>query len=298
MTLVEVVDEQTVHRLSSAKEGGGVLRRLAGDKAALLGVTLLLLLLLVALMAPWVATHDPIQTDFQNRLAGPTARHLLGTDQVGRDEFSRIVFGARLSVGMAATATLGISLVGIMLGLAAGVYGGGVDGVVMRVVDVLQALPTLILAVVVVGLLGGGAHKMVLTIVALGWPGYARVVRGVTLSLRERGFVDAARAVGASRLRIMVRHLLPNLLGPMIVLSTLSMGRTLLAVSGLSFLGFGVQLPTPEWGAMLAEGRNYIDSAPRLLAFPGAAITLLVLACNLAGDGLRDLLDHRLVRPR
>jgi peptide/nickel transport system permease protein len=161
----------------------------------------------------------------------------------------------------------------------------------MRVADVFLALPTLILALVVVGLLGQGLRNLIITIVLVQWPGYARIVRGMTLKVRERDFVEAARAAGASRLRIVLRHVAPNLVGPVVVLSTLDMGRVLLAVSGLSFLGFGISPPTPEWGAMLADAKIFLDRAPQLLAWPGMSITTMVLAFNLAGDGLRDLLD-------
>ena len=165
----------------------------------------------------------------------------------------------------------------------------------MRVADVFLALPTLILALVVVGLLGQGLRNLIITIIFVQWPSYARIVRGMALKLREREFVEAARAVGASRPRLVLRHVLPNLLGPIVVLTTLDMGRVLLAVSGLSFLGFGVRPPTPEWGAMLADARKYLHRAPQLLIWPGLAITLMVLAFNLAGDGLRDMLDPRTV---
>jgi peptide/nickel transport system permease protein len=196
---------------------------------------------------------------------------------------------------MAVTATVGIAVIGVLLGLLAAMYGRLVDTLTMRVADVFLALPTLILALVVVGLLGQGLRNLIITIVFVQWPSYARIVRGMALKIRERDFVEAARAVGASRPRIVLRHVLPNLVGPIVVLSTLDMGRVLLAVSGLSFLGFGVSPPTPEWGAMLADAKTFLDRAPQLLVWPGLAITLMVLAFNLAGDGLRDLLDPRTV---
>ncbi len=192
---------------------------------------------------------------------------------------------------MALSASLGITVLGVLLGLLAGVYGRAVDTVIMRVVDVLLALPTLILALVIVGLLGQGLRNLILTIILVQWPRYARLVRGMALKLREREFIEAARAVGATRTRLMLRHVTPNLIGPVVVFTTIDMGRTLLTVSALSFLGFGVSPPTPEWGAMLSEARHLIDRAPQLLVYPGLAITLVVLSFNLAGDGLRDLLD-------
>lgn len=275
--------------------GRKALRRLVRDRTALLGLTVIVLVGVACLLAPLLAKHNPIVTDFGNRFGSPSRAHPLGTDNVGRDTFSRILHGGRLSLGMAVSATAGISIVGLALGLVAGVYGRWAETVIMRAVDVLLAMPTLVLALVIVGLLGQGLRNLIITIILVQWPRYARLVRGMALRIREQEFVEAARAVGASRLRIMVRHVAPNLVGPLVVFSTIDMGNTLLTVSGLSFLGFGVGPPTPEWGAMLAEARNFIDKAPQLLAWPGLAITLMVLAFNLAGDGLRDLLDPRTV---
>ena len=270
-------------------------KRLVRDRTALAGMAIIVLVGLACLLAPVLATHDPVVTDFGNRFASPSKAHPLGTDNVGRDTFSRILHGGRLSLGMAVTATAGITVVGLFLGLVAGVYGRLAETVIMRVVDVLLAMPTLILALVIVGLLGQSLRNLVITIILVQWPRYARLVRGMALRIREQEFVEAARAVGASRLRIMLRHIAPNLVGPVIVFSTIDMGSTLLAVSGLSFLGFGVGPPTPEWGAMLSEARGFLDKAPQLLVWPGVSITVMVLAFNLAGDGLRDLLDPRTV---
>ncbi|MGI8984974.1 MAG: ABC transporter permease [Acidimicrobiales bacterium] len=268
-------------------------RRFLRDRSAVVGMAVVVLFVFGAITAPWLAPHPPNATDFANRFAPPSMDHFLGTDHVGRDEFSRILHGARLSLGMAITATAGITVLGILLGMIAGMYGRLADSVIMRIVEVLQSLPLLILALVVVGLLGQGLRNLILTIAAIGWTGYARIVRGMTFKLRDQEYVQAAQAVGASRLRIILRHIAPNLVGPVVVLSTLNMGSVLLAVSGLSFLGFGVAPPTAEWGAMVSEARAYLDKAPMLLAWPGLAITLMVLAFNLAGDGLRDFLDPR-----
>ncbi|HVL28039.1 MAG TPA: ABC transporter permease, partial [Acidimicrobiales bacterium] len=246
-----------------------LLRRLTRDRAALAGMVVIGVFVLGALLAPVLAVHDPNQTNFTNRFAPPSARHYLGTDHVGRDVFARILHGGRLSLGMALTATAGITVVGILLGLAATFYGRLVETVIMRTVDVLLALPTLILALVVVGVLGQGLRNLVITIIFVQWPRYARLVRGMALKVREREFVEAGRAAGAGKTRLIVRHVLPNLIGPVVVFSTVDMGATLLAVSGLSFLGFGVSPPTPEWGAMLSEARFQIDREPLLLLFPG-----------------------------
>jgi len=270
-------------------------RRFLRDGSAVVGLVVVVVFVVGAIAAPWVAPHPPNETDFGNRFAPPSRHHPLGTDHVGRDELSRILHGARLSLGMAVTATAGITVLGLLFGLIAAMYGRFADSLIMRVVEVLQALPLLILALVVVGLLGQGLRNLIITIALIGWTSYARIVRGMAFKLREREFVQAARAVGASRLRIIRRHVAPNLVGPVVVLSTLNMGSVLLAVSGLSFLGFGIAPPTAEWGAMVSEARAYLDRAPLLLAWPGLAITVMVLAFNLAGDGLRDFLDPRTV---
>lgn len=256
----------------------------------------MLLFVAGALAAPWLAPSDPNQVDLNNRFASLTRRHPLGTDYLGRDVLSRMLFGSRLSIATAVAATLGTTVLGLALGLAAGYYGRRVDAVIMRVVDALQALPALILALAVVGFIGPGLQNLLVAIIAVWWTGYARVVRGMALSIRERQFVEAARSVGAGDARIVVRHVLANLIGPTLVLSTVDMGRILLAVAGPSFLGLGVRPPTAEWGAMLAEAKDYLDRAPLLLIYPGTAITLLALAFNLVGDGLRDVLDPRLRR--
>ena len=272
-----------------------IFRRLLKDRTAVVGLVVIIVFVIAAALAPWVARHDPIQTNFGDRFSPVSRSHPMGTDNLGRDVFARTVHGARLSLGMALSATAGITVLGIVLGLVAGMYGRIAETVIMRAVDILLAVPTLILALVVVGLLGQGLRNLIITIILVQWPRYARLVRGMTLKIREQDFVEAARAVGASRPRIMFRHVAPNLLGPTVVFSTIDMGSTLLSVSALSFLGFGVGPPTPEWGAMLAEARSFLDRAPLLLAWPGIAITLMVLAFNLAGDGLRDLLDPRTV---
>ncbi len=247
------------------------------------------LFLFLALAAPWLAQHDPAAVDFNQRFASPSLQHPLGTDHLGRDVLSRLLHGGSLSIGMTVTATVGTTVIGLIMGLLAGTYGRRVDALITRLVDILLALPTLILALVVVGLLGQGLRNLVIAIVLVGWPGYARVARGVTLSIRERPFVEPARAVGASHARIMLRHVLPHLMGPVIALSTLDMGRTLLAVSGLSFLGLGVGPPSPEWGAMLAEAKDYLE--PQLLVYPRAGDHVPRAGLQPPGDGLRDFLD-------
>lgn len=269
-------------------------RRLVRDRVALAGLVLLVVIGCAIAAAPWIAPHDPLLIDAPNRLASPSRAHPFGTDMLGRDTLSRVLHGGRASVVMALAAGFGISLVGLVVGVVTGLLGGVVDALVMRVVEIIQALPMLIVAMVAIGLWGRGSDKLVLVFVAVGWPGYCRVVRAATLALRERAFVDVARSLGASKWRVMWRHIVPNLMGPVTVLSTLDLGRILLGLTALSFLGFGVQPPNPEWGSMLSEARRYFYYAPQLLVYPGVAISLLVLAVNLCGDGLRDALDVKI----
>ena len=275
---------------SSAVRSAEMLYR---DRAAMVGLGLVAIAALAAVAAPILAPAAPEAVDVSNRFAGPTVGHPFGTDNLGRDTFARVLFGAQLSLATAVTATTAITLIGIAIGVASGFYGGIVDMAVMRVVDVLLAVPRLVLALAVTGVLGTGLLNLMLAIVAVGWADYSRIVRSLVLSLRERAFVESARAIGASPARIMLRHIVPNLVGPILVLSTLDLGAILLTLSGLSFLGLGVRPPTPEWGTMLAEGKNFLDRAPQLMAYPGIAISLVVLGFNLLGDGLRDALDPR-----
>lgn len=270
--------------------GLGALRR---DRTAMLGLAILSLLAVAVVFGPVLAPHDPAVTEPALRFTAPSADHPLGTDHIGRDVLSRLLHGARLSLGSAVVAALAVGVLGLGLGMAAGYFRGVVDAVVSRAVDVLLAFPTLLLALVVVGAVGAGLRNILIAVVIAWWAGYARVVRGVTFSEREKPYVESARAVGASGWRIIRRHLLPNIVAPIVVLTTLDMGAILLAVSALSFLGLGVEAGTPEWGAMLAEARTYMRRAPQLMFYPGAAIFLAVLGFNLLGDGLRDVLDPR-----
>ncbi|KUK36368.1 MAG: Binding-protein-dependent transport systems inner membrane component [Thermacetogenium phaeum] len=269
------------------------LERLWQDKLALLGLVIILAVMAVAVFAPYIAPNDPVKVDLAQRLAPPGAPYPLGTDHLGRCLLSRLIYGTRPSLTTAALALSAIMLIGIPLGTLAGYCGGWVDNVIMRLVDVLLAFPGLILALVIAGMLGPGLLNVMLALSAVWWVGYARVIRGMVLSVKEKEFVLAARACGTSELGIISRHILPNVLSPVIVLATLDMGKLILAISGLSFLGLGAQPPTPEWGAMLNDGRPYLQVAPQLMIYPGLAIMTVVLAFNFLGDGLRDALDPR-----
>ncbi len=272
----------------------GVGHRLLRDRAAIVGLILVAGAALVALGAPLLTPHDPIAINPTAVKQGPSRIHPLGTDNLGRDVLSRLLYGARPSLGTAAAASFLILIIGVTAGTLSGYVGGRVDEVLMRVVDVLLAFPSLILALAIAGMLGPGLTHVMIGMAAVWWVGYARIVRGLVLSVRERQFVEAGHALGASPARIIWRHILPNVMPPVIVLVTLDIGGLILAISGLNFLGLGVQPPWPEWGAMLNEGRPFLFSTPSLMLYPGLAISLVVVGFNMLGDALRDVLDPRL----
>ena len=267
---------------------------------ASVGVLIVGLVVVAALAAPLLATSDPIDQDLTVALKPPfwmadgSLQHLLGTDHLGRDVFSRLVYGAQISLTISVLAALLGAAVGVAAGLVAGYLGGRVGAVIMRVVDLNLAFPLILLALAVVALLGANLRNLVIVMAITTWMIYARVVRGLTLTLREQEFVQAVRALGARDARIIVRHVLPNVLAPVMVIWTLEVARVILMESALSFLGLGVPPPTPTWGRMLAEGRDYLTMAGWISIFPGLAIMVTVLGINFLGDGLRDLLDPRL----
>lgn len=275
---------------------GAAWRRLTRDKSALFGLAILAVILLVALFADALAGADPLAIDPVNKFKPPSIEFPFGTDNVGRSIFARIVYGARLTLGVGLAAMAMILLLGVFVGVVSGLAGGFVDNLIMRGVDILLAFPSLILALAIVGMLGPSLQNVLIGIVAVGWVTYARLVRGMVLSIKEKDFVLAAQCVGVSSWRIGLRHVLPNVLSPIVVLASLEMGALLLALSALSFLGLGAPAPTPEWGRMLNDARPFFASQPFVMIFPGAAIFLVVLAFNLLGDGLRDALDPRSAR--
>ena len=262
----------------------------------LVAIALIVILAACALLAPVLAPYDPLAQDLAVRLKPPSPEHWLGSDSLGRDIASRILYGARISllVGVVVVASAGVF--GTFIGLVAGYAGGLADEALMRLTEVFLAFPALILAMAIAGALGPSLTNAIIAIAAVTWAVYARLVRGQILSLRQREFVEAARAMGASRRRIVLRHLLPNTLAPLMVQASFDMGSSIIAAAGLSFIGFGAQPPTPEWGVMISEGRNFISTQPWLSLFPGVAILLAVGSFNLLGDGLRDAFDPRLSR--
>ncbi|MEW6752430.1 MAG: nickel transporter permease [Candidatus Latescibacterota bacterium] len=272
---------------------GDVLRRLRRHRLALAGGSVVAGLALVGVLAPLVAPHDPLQQDLYARLQPPSLAHPLGTDDFGRDVLSRVIFGARISLRVGLLSIAMALTAGTALGLLAGYRGGWVDSGIMRVMDIVLAFPSILLAIAIVAVIGPGIGNVMVAVSAVMVPQFARLVRASVLSVRELAYVEAARALGASDVRILLVSVLPNCLTPLIVQSTLSLGTAILDAAGLSFLGLGAQPPTPEWGAMLSGGRELLFSAPWVMAFPGLAIFAVVLGLNLFGDGLRDALDPR-----
>jgi peptide/nickel transport system permease protein len=249
-----------------------------------------------ALLAPFLAPYDPLAQTLSERLEPPSAEHWLGTDSLGRDIASRLLYGARISLVIGVVVVALAGSFGTFVGLVAGYAGGIVDEALMRLTEVFLAFPPLILAMAIAGALGPSLTNAIIAIAAVTWAVYARLARGQILALRRREYVEAARSIGASPARIVARHLLPNAIAPLLVQASFDMGSAIIAAAGLSFIGFGAQPPTPEWGVMISDGRNFISTQPWLSLFPGLAILFAVGAFNVLGDGLRDVLDPRLRR--
>lgn len=269
------------------------LRRMKRDKAALAGTLIIILLVLAAALAPYITPYDPVKQNLEVMLEPPSLTHLLGTDQYGRDMFSRILYGCRyaLVIGVAVVAIHFV--VGVSLGLLAGYYGGWVESVIMRFVDVLLAIPSVVLAVTIAGFLGGGVQNVIIAVGAIGWRAYTRLVRAEVLAAKERTFVESARAIGCSNMRIILRHIMPYTLAPVIAYTSLGIATAILWAAALSFLGLGAQPPTPEWGAMLADGREFMEDGWWVATFPGLAIMITVIGFNFFGDALRNALDPK-----
>jgi len=261
---------------------------------AMIGLGIIVFWIVIAALAPWIAPYGPAAPDYDNVLAGPSWQHLCGTDTFGRDIFSRILWGGRISltVGFVSVALGGVA--GVALGLVSGFFGGLIDALIMRLMDVLLAFPGILLAIGVVALLGPGIDNVIYAIAVFSVPVFARLVRGSTLALRQTLYVQAARSIGVRAPALILRHILPGALPSVIVYSSLRVGTSILTAAALSFIGLGAPPPSPEWGTMLAEGRSYLGVADQITLFPGLAIFVTVLAFNLLGDGLRDALDQKL----
>lgn len=269
-------------------------RALARRRLAIAGGVVILLLVVVGVAGPWIAPYDPLDQDLAKSLLRPSGEHWFGTDSFGRDILSRVLYGARISL-LVGIASQGIAFgLGVAMGLVSGYYGGKVDALIMRLADVTLAFPTLLLLIAITAAFQPGLTVVFVAIGVVGWAGLARLVRSQTLVVRELDYVQAARALGMSDARLLARHVLPNTLAPAIIAVTLGMAGAILLEAALSFIGLGAQPPTPSWGAMISDGRDFLRTAPWISVFPGLAIGLVVLGFNLFGDGLRDAMDPRL----
>nr|WP_198980243.1 ABC transporter permease [Herbaspirillum sp. ASV7] len=287
----------TTHQALPAAPRWRTLRRFCGNRLATVGALIIALLILLALAAPWLAHYDPIfDQDYGNLLAGPSAEHWLGTDDLGRDIYTRMLYGSRISL-QAALISVGLAFtLGVPIGIVSGYYRGAVDAIVMRVVDALQAFPSLILALALAAALGGGFYNAMVA-VGIGFTSsFVRLARGQAMTIRNLDYVMAARSIGAGHLRIMWRYVLPNSLAPLVIQATFAMGTAIIAEAGLSYLGLGAKPEDPSWGSMLHIAQGYLNTTPMLALWPGVAIFLVVLGFNLLGDGIREVFDPKLSR--
>jgi len=258
-----------------------------------LGIPLVVLVAIVlgALLAPFIAPYDPNALDMKAALSGPSATHWFGTDQLGRDQFSRVLYGGRITLLVAAAGVTGVIGIGVIVGSIAGYFGGRIDAIISSLLNILLALPSLLLTLAILGILGPGTKSLLIAIIGAGWVGHARIFRSTILALRERPFIEAAVSAGAGSPHILLKHLWPNLMTQVVVLATLDAGALILTVTSLSFLGLGVQPPTADWGTMLNDARPYVAQVPLLAIVPGACITIIALTTNLIGDAVRDRVD-------
>ena len=294
-----LLGEWRARHASTFTESRHNLRVFLRDKLAVVGICWILVMVIVAVGAPWIAPYPDEgrgKSNLSQRFEAPSSAHPFGTDNLGRDVLSRVIFGARIPLMISALVAVAVLVIGPVMGGLAGYYGGLLDEVIMRITDVFLAFPALILAMAFVAILGPSLQNLAFAIIITWWPWYTRLVRGQAISLRQRPYVEAAKTMGVPNRTIVLRHILPNAFGPVIVAITLDLGTVILEVAGLSFLGLGVKPPTPEWGLMVSEGVEYVLEQWWISIFPGIAIFLLVLAFNVVGDGLRDVLDPRMKR--
>lgn len=273
---------------------GEVVSRLVINKGAMLGLIILLIITTMCLLAPVIAPYDYDAQDISKKFIEPNSEHIMGTDNLGRDIYSRLLYGGRISLQVGFIATGISAFFGIMLGAVSGYYGGKIDNFIMRILDIFMAIPNLLLAIAISAVIGAGITSAMIAVGVSAIPAFARMVRGPILAVKGQEFIEAAKSIDASDIRIIFRHLLPNVLSPIIVQITLRVATSIIDAASLSFLGLGVQPPYPEWGAMLSSSRVYIVDRPYMVTYPGLAIALVVISLNLFGDGLRDALDPRL----
>ena len=269
-------------------------KRLKRNKLAIVGMVVLIIIFIICIIGPWIIPYDYQAYDYSNTKQPPSAEHIMGTDLYGRDIFSRLIIGTRISVPIGFAVVIIAFAVGGTLGAIAAYYGGKVDMVIMRILDIFQSVPPMLMAIAVVAVLGGGVVNLVLSIVISSLPARARIVRASILTVKRNDYIESAKAMGASSKRQLVKFMLPNALGPILTSFTFSVATAILTISSLSYIGLGITEPTPEWGAMLSAGKTLLRTAPHVLLFPGLAIMITVLALNLFGDGVRDALDPRL----
>lgn len=270
------------------------IRRLFKNKTAMFGLIILTLLLLIAILGPLIAPYSDIEQDLLNCYGLPSIKHPFGTDELGRDIMSRLIIGSRASLKIGMVSVAGSAAVGIIVGCIAGYFGGRMDNVIMRFMDIFQALPPMVLAIAVCAALGPGVNNCILALIISNIPGFVRMARASVLNIRGMEYLEAATAINCSTSRIIMKHILPNALSPLIVQITMGVANSILSASSMSFVGLGVQPPNPEWGAMLSAGRNYIRNYPHMVIFPGVVIMITILALNMLGDGLRDAMDPKL----
>lgn len=281
-------------RLNTDRGALRVLKQLSYNRAATIGAVILLVEIILAVAAPLIAPYSYNKIDVVNAMQGPSAAHWCGTDDMGRDILSRLLYGARYSIGMGILAVLFGIFFGSVVGSIAGFFGGKVDNIIMRILDVIQSLPGMLLTIVLSAVLGAGYFNTILALSISGIPANARLLRASMLKVRENEYMEAAVSINCSKFHIIVKHLIPNSFSPLIVSGTMGVASMIVAAAGLSFLGLGVQPPAPEWGAMLSSSRQFIRACPHMVIFPGLAIAITVLSLNLMGDGLRDAMDPRL----
>ncbi|QKY70574.1 ABC transporter permease [Lentibacillus sp. CBA3610] len=268
--------------------------KLSKNKSALVGGYLIIILIIIAIVGPFLTTFDPVEPDYGAKLEGPSAEHWFGTDNHGRDIFTRIIHGLSITMTIGFFSTLLGGVTGVLVGIVSGYYGGKVDAVIMRLMDILLAFPGILLALALVSILGANTQNVILAVAISAIPTFARIVRGSTLATKNLEYIDAMKALGASDARIIFKHILPNISSPIIVQASLYIATAVLSASGLSFLGMGAQPPSPELGAILSDGRDYMWDAGHIALFPGLVIMLIVLAFNVLGDGMRDALDPKM----
>lgn len=281
-------------KLKKQSEFVRVFKELSKNQTAMLGLIILLIEVILAILAPVIAPYDYMEMDIVAAQQGPTMAHWFGTDELGRDIFSRVLYGARYSISMGVLAVIISTTIGMTIGSIAGYFGGWVDNLIMRLLDIIQSLPAMLLSIVLSAVLGPGYFNTILALSVNGMPASARMLRAQMMKVRGNEYIEAAQSINCSKFRIIVRHMIPNSFSPNIVQATMAIAHMIVMAASLSFIGLGVQPPTPEWGAMLTGARQFIRQCPHMVIFPGLAIAVTVLAVNLMGDGLRDALDPKL----